>query len=68
MKRLLPALALVCLLSVPSIAGDTNGPGKSDPPPPPPACTENCTGSATTETDPITLLEALLDVLLTIPG
>lgn len=68
MKRLLPAFALVCLLAVPSIAGDTNGPGKTEPPPPPPACTENCTNSATTEIDPLALIEALLDVLLIIPG
>ena len=41
MKRLLPAVALVCLLALPSIAGETTGPGKSDPPP----CTENCTSA-----------------------
>lgn len=68
MKRLLPAFALVCLLSVPSIAGDTNGPGKQDPPPPPPPCTENCVNSATAEPDPLVPIEVLLEVLLIIWG
>lgn len=49
MKRLLPAITLVCLLSAPVIAdgGETSGPGKTTPPP----CTMNCTQTTTADTD-----------------
>ncbi len=67
MKRLLPAFALVCLLSVPSMAGDTNGPGATATPTP--ICVENCTSpttnATTTTTTPTNLTaEVLLGILL----
>lgn len=63
MKRLLPAFALVCLISVQSIAGDTNGPGAVASPTPPPTCTENCTSSSTTTQS---LSDELLEVAVTL--
>lgn len=77
MKRLLPAVVVVCLLTAPlgftSYAGETTGPGAAATPTP--ACTENCpnssnqTQSASTESGDLSglLLEALLS-LLTIRG
>lgn len=51
MNRLLPAVALVCLLAMPARAGETNGPGYIPPPPPPPmTCTENCSQSTSEPT------------------
>jgi hypothetical protein len=46
MKRPILAAALLLCLTIPTIAGDIDGTGKTPPPPPPP-CTENCTSSQT---------------------
>jgi len=69
MKKCVYSLALLIALTVPVLAGDIQEPGKIPPPPPPVPCTENCTNSATTNTDPAsgnnstTLIETIIDLL-----
>ena len=64
MNRLLPVLALVCLFTVPSNAGETTGPPA---PPPPPACTENCS-SGSSETVPTIVVSVILGLITKLHG
>jgi len=54
-RSFLSATLLLAVLAIPSIAGETNTPGKTDPPPPPPS-------ESTTTTSP-SLLTAIILVI-----
>lgn len=57
MRKLICALALLAVMSVPALAGDIPGSGKQPPPPPPPAPTST---TADTSTSLLLLLVTLI--------
>lgn len=66
MKRLITALYLLAVLSLPVLGGEVSTPGVVNPPPPP--CAENCTTTTTNSTlNAITLDLAWLVLGIVVP-